>query len=185
MQHLARVDTRSVRGTKGMDQSRRLRSAALAFPIVLLTLGTTATLGQSEAGGSPPSAVSCQIIRGEEIANAPTVSQGLRGRVTGMLFAPTSSQAGGGSRLSLRGNSSLQRVPPLVFIDDIRITESPVVSALDQMPPQDVLLIEVFRGPAATTLWGTGASGGVIRVYSRHGHPRSDIVGDSKAWCVP
>jgi outer membrane cobalamin receptor len=102
-----------------------------------------------------------------------------------MLFAPTSSQAGGGSRLSLRGNSSLERVSPLVFIDDIRITESPVVGALDQMPPQDVLLIEVFRGPAATTLWGTGASGGVIRVYSRQGHPRSEMVGDSKAWCVP
>ncbi len=179
------VDTRFVCGSGKMDQSRRRRIAALSIPIIQLVFIVAPALGQSEAGGPPPSAVSCQIVRGEDIANAPTVSQGLRGRVTGMLFTPTSSQAGGGSRLSLRGNNSLQRVSPLVFIDDVRITESPLASALDQMPPQDVLLIEVFRGPAATTLWGTGASGGVIRVYSRHGHPRSEIAGDSKAWCVP
>jgi len=135
------------------------------------------------------SAVACQVITGEEIQDSPTVAQALRGRATGLYLRETSGQAGAGSQIALRGIGNLAFTAPMVFVDGLKMTTAAEagqpIGILDQLNPNDVLLIEIFRGPAATTLYGTNASGGVIRIYTKHGNPNVELVGDARAHCIP
>lgn len=150
----------------------------------------TAAVAQQERADQPSrTAVSCDVIEADDVARARTVTSALRAHVTGLHLTPTSGQAGGGSQVNMRGMTSMRRSPPLVFIDGLKIGstfgEGPDIGMLDQLNPEDVLLIEVFRGPAATTLYGTDASGGVIRVYTKRGNVRAELLSDPRARCIP
>ena len=89
--------------------------------------------------------------------------------------------------IRLRGQSSVQLSNhPLVYIDGVRIRSDPLpdanppdrrggrsgniaVSPLDNINPADIERIEVIKGSAATTLYGTEASAGVIQVFTKRG----------------
>jgi TonB-dependent SusC/RagA subfamily outer membrane receptor len=60
---------------------------------------------------------------------------------------------------------------PLVFVDGVKVTRATrdAPSVLDQLSPPDVSRIDVLRGPAATALYGTDASSGVVLIYTRRG----------------
>jgi outer membrane cobalamin receptor len=77
----------------------------------------------------------------------------------------------------------------MVFVDGLKMARAPeagqAIGILDPLNPNDVLLIEIFRGPAATTLYGTDASGGVIRIYTKHGNPSAELTSDPRARCLP
>lgn len=137
----------------------------------------------------PPSAASCQVITAEDLADEHSVARALSARVTGLQLMATSGQAGAGSRVSMRGVNSLRDGQPLVFVDGLLMSHSEgagqAMTVLDQLNPSDVLLIEIFRGPAATTLYGTQASGGVIRVFTKQGTPSAAGLDDPRAQCVP
>ncbi len=153
--------------------------------------GTATAHAQQVTPAQPgPSAVGCQILTPEQLEPYASVALALRGQVTGLKLFETSGQAGAGSNVMLRGPNSMQGYTPLVFIDGIRVTDTPdapgqAIGALDQINPADVILIEVFRGPSATTLYGTEAAGGMIRVYTWHGSAESNVIDDVKARCVP
>jgi outer membrane cobalamin receptor len=132
--------------------------------------------------------VSCQVLTEDDLKNEPTVARALQGRVLGLELVPGSGQVGAGTRVNVRGVNSARNTPPLVFLDGV-LTRSAGgtsdVTILDQLNPNDVLLIEVFRGPAATTLYGTDAAGGVIRIYTKHGNPSAELLSDVRARCIP
>jgi len=161
-----------------------------AVSLIALVGGAAPALGQSER--APPrntTAVACQVITGDEIQSSPTVALALRGRAMGLQLQETSGQAGAGSRVALRGVNSLAFLSPMVFVDGLKMARAPeagqAIGILDQLNPNDVLLIEIFRGPAATTLYGTDAAGGVIRIYTKHGNPSAELMSDPRARCLP
>ncbi|HIF57371.1 MAG TPA: hypothetical protein EYQ39_09080, partial [Gemmatimonadetes bacterium] len=89
--------------------------------------------------------------------------------------------------IRLRGESSVSLSNhPLVYIDGVRIRSEPLpdinppdrrggrsanvaVSPLDNINPNDIERIEIIKGSAATTLYGTEASAGVIQVFTKRG----------------
>ena len=89
--------------------------------------------------------------------------------------------------IRLRGESSVSLSNhPLVYIDGVRIRSEPLpdinppdrrggrsanvaVSPLDNINPNDIERIEIIKGSAATTLYGTEASAGVIQVFTKSG----------------
>ena len=94
--------------------------------------------------------------------------------------------AGQGSKIRLRGSKSIEMgSDPIIYIDGVRmmtgafpvqaakdqgnraanVTQSP----LDMVNPHDVERIEVIKGSAATTLYGTEASAGVIQIFTKRG----------------
>ncbi len=172
-------------------RSTRVRVPWAIVTSVGLVLGTlSSAFAQGErALARNASAVACQVITGDEIQDSPSVALALRGRATGLYLRETSGQAGAGSQIALRGINSLAFTPPMVFVDGLKMTSAPEagqpIGILDQLNPNDVLLIEIFHGPAATTLYGTDASGGVIRIYTKHGAPSAELLGDARAQCVP
>ena len=103
----------------------------------------------------------------------------LQGRSTGVTVLGNSGQPGAGGNIRLRGvNSITQGNRPLIYVDGVRIFNgnSPTgvssrqsVSPLNDIAAADIERIEIVKGPAATTLYGTEASGGVIQIFTKRG----------------
>ena len=115
-----------------------------------------------------------------QLAPARSVEQLMGSRTSGLIVLPASGQVGTGAQLRVRGVSSLSLSnEPLIYIDGVRIdgnvSRGPVqrggggASRLNDINPQDIESIEVIKGPAASTLYGTEASNGVIQIITKRG----------------
>ncbi|MEO7366506.1 MAG: TonB-dependent receptor [Gemmatimonadaceae bacterium] len=103
----------------------------------------------------------------------------LAGSTPGVTVLSNSGQPGVGGTIQLRGvNSVSQGNSPLVYIDGVRVfnghTPTNVggrqfISPLNDIPAEDIDHIEIVKGPAATTLYGTEASGGVLQIFTKQG----------------
>src|SRR5690606_14159725 len=101
----------------------------------------------------------------------------LTGRTAGVSIMMNSGQPGAGGTIRIRGNNSVsQGNDPIIYVDGVRIyngsTPTSVASRqagspLQDINPADIERIEVVKGPAATTLYGTEASGGVIQIFTK------------------
>jgi outer membrane receptor protein involved in Fe transport len=116
-----------------------------------------------------------------------TTSDLLQGSAPGVDVWGGGSEAGQGKQIRLRGNSSVSMTnQPIIYIDGIRMRSDPLpivnsldtnngrggrvtTSPLDQLNPADIERIEIIKGSAATTLYGTEASAGVIQVFTKRG----------------
>ena len=104
----------------------------------------------------------------------------LTGRTPGLQFNEVGGSVGTGSAIRVRGVGSLTLgSQPLIYVDGIRVNNATdggpelgggsAVSALDDINPQDIESIEIIKGPAAATLYGTEASEGVIQIITKRG----------------
>lgn len=105
----------------------------------------------------------------------------LQGRVPGVVGLPSSGTTGQGAAIRIRGSASLsQSNEPIVIIDGVRVDRgggfggsvsavgtSP--SRLDDINPESIDRVEILKGAAATTLFGTEASNGVIQIFTKNG----------------
>jgi TonB-linked SusC/RagA family outer membrane protein len=111
--------------------------------------------------------------------NPQTFSNLLQGNSPGVTIQQSSGSIGTASTLKIRGNSSIGlSQTPIVYVDGARInnnnTEGAEVggqetSRLNDLSPEDIESVEVIKGPAAATLYGTEASAGVIRITTKQG----------------
>jgi len=103
----------------------------------------------------------------------------LDGRTSGVTVLNNSGQPGAGGTIRLRGiNSISQGNSPIIYVDGVRIyngstgttlTGRQTTLPLNDIDAADIDRIEVVKGPAATTLYGTEASGGVIQIFTKRG----------------
>jgi outer membrane cobalamin receptor len=71
------------------------------------------------------------------------------------------------SRIDHRGRSSIVLSDqPMILVDGVELTDFKVLGG---MPASDLLKIEVLSGIDATTRYGTNATKGVIRIWTRLG----------------
>lgn len=122
-----------------------------------------------------------------EIGEVPTanLSEVLKGRAPGVVAIPSSGQAGSGSALRIRGMTSVSMSnEPIVYIDGVRIdnfnypdlatkinddTGGQEPSRVNDVAPSDIERVEIIKGAAASTLYGTEASNGVIQIFTKRG----------------
>ena len=121
----------------------------------------------------------------EAPANAPisSFSDILQGREPGVMALPSTGTTGEGTRIRIRGNASLsQSNEPIVYVDGVRIDNGGGFgqgfvgsggggrpSRLDDIDPTVIEKIEVLKGAAAATLYGTEASNGVLLITTKKG----------------
>ncbi len=162
--------------TVGAGQTVQLNFQLEPQALVLDAIVVTGTAGGSQrrALGNAVSVVSMDDLT--MINPVATVEESISGRVPGVLLLPSTS-AGGGSRIRIRGNSSIG-LPgdPIIFVDGIRLNENRArrgryhsQSRLADFDPADIESIEIIKGPAAATLYGTEASDGVIQIVTKRG----------------
>ena len=133
------------------------------------------------------------------VENAPisNFSEMLAAREPGVTMMPSSGYTGEGSRIRIRGSSSLSQLnEPIIYVDGIRVNRAAVdanngqgnPSRLDDIDPESIERIEVLKGAAAATLYGTEASNGVIQIFTKRGRagaPRFSAQADWSAISVP
>jgi TonB-dependent starch-binding outer membrane protein SusC len=124
---------------------------------------------------------SMATISATQLENAPVVStqQLLTAQSPGVTVLSNSGQPGAGGVIKLRGNNSIsQGNNPVIYVDGVRIfsgTSPNVPNArqntlpLNDIRAEDIDRVEIVKGAAATTLYGTEASGGVIQIFTKRG----------------
>lgn len=174
-----RTETRQVDVPAGgvVQVEIALTGTAIALDEVVVT-GTGAPTERRRLGQT------ISAVSGDELALAPitTLGQALQGRVPGITGGLGNRETGQADRILLRGAASLsQRNEPLIYVDGIRINNTMNQTAgvradrLSELNPADIERIEVIRGAAAATLFGTEASSGVIQIFTRRGQAGSPV----------
>lgn len=138
----------------------------------LVVTGTAAGSRVREIGNSV-GVIDAEVAELQPIAN---VSDLLRGRMAGVVVQQGSGDAGTASTIKIRGSSTMRLVNdgPLIYIDGVRVSnrmENGVrdVSRIDDIDPAMIESMEVIKGPAAATLYGTEAANGVINIKTKGG----------------
>lgn len=119
----------------------------------------------------------------------------LSGKVAGLNIQGAGAGPMGSSRITLRGESSLNldNNQALIVVDGVPISskitgtgftshlsaDSPIDygSTLSDLNPDDIDKITVLKGPGATALYGTRAAGGVITITTKSGSRKDKGVG--------
>ncbi len=161
-----------------------LSQAALQLDQIVVT-GTVQGSQARSIGNTVSTIDAAKVV---EIAPVSTVQELLTARTPGLTLQASSGQAGASSKLRIRGAGSLAAgMEPVIYIDGIRVesgtqtgysTSSGVVqgtNALDFVNPNDIQSIETIKGPAASTLYGADAAGGVIQIITKKGRAGSGL----------
>jgi TonB-linked SusC/RagA family outer membrane protein len=109
-----------------------------------------------------------------------SVEQLIGARTPGVVVLPATGQVGTGAQIRVRSVGSLSlSTDPIVYIDGVRMdantAQGPTqrggagASRLNDINPEDIQSIEIIKGPAAATLYGTEASNGVVQIITKRG----------------
>lgn len=152
-----------------------LETAAIQLDEMVVTGTPGAT--QKRAIGNAVSSVNAESITDK--APISNVDELLQARVPGLTLMPGAGTAGTAANIRIRGAGSLNAGNrPVFYVDGVRITSGTQggfsvsgqsTSALDAINPEDIESIEVIKGPAAATLYGADAAGGVIQIITKKG----------------
>lgn len=125
-----------------------------------------------------------QVSELQEITVPTDVRQIIGSRVPGVSLANGMGGVGSGGSTAIRGVGSLSLShEPLVYVDGVRIDNEPDeggagasfgagASRLNDLNAEDIESIEIIKGPAATTLYGTEAANGVMQIITKRGRPQ-------------
>ncbi len=76
-------------------------------------------------------------------------------------------QAGGdGHQSPVEASSVVEDASPIVYVDGVRF------GSVDDLSPDDIYSIDVFKGPAAVERYGEEAADGVIAVTTKEGRKK-------------
>ncbi|MFC3417850.1 SusC/RagA family TonB-linked outer membrane protein [Algoriphagus hitonicola] len=134
---------------------------------------------------------SVQEVQGDQFTEAreTNVINSLSGRVAGVQITNGSSGLGGSTRVTIRGESSLNinANQPLFVVDGVPISNNVVGSsgsggqevdygnAAGEINPDDVASMTVLKGPAAAALYGSRAANGAILITTKSGKGKKGL----------
>ncbi|HUE76299.1 MAG TPA: SusC/RagA family TonB-linked outer membrane protein [Longimicrobiales bacterium] len=165
-----------------------LAASALELDAIVVT-GTAGATAKRSIGN-----VVSQVRAAEtaELAPVASVQSLINARAPGVIITPGTGMVGSGSQIRIRGSNSFSLSnEPLLYVDGVRVDNaqatghavqafgSGVISRINDFNPDDIESIEIIKGPAAGTLYGTEASNGVIHIITKRGaqgQARWDLV---------
>jgi len=124
------------------------------------------------------------VINAEDALKSkePTLINSLAGKAAGLTITGTSADPGAGSIIQIRGVSSINGSSPLIVVDGIPLNNSNLEgfasdadggisqqSRLNDINPDDIESIQVYKGASAGALYGSAALGGVIVITTKRG----------------
>ncbi len=159
-------------------------TADFAMPQVAIGLDAVVVTGTGVATERRKLGNTIATIDANQLKTAPVqnVSEMLAAREPGVSILPSGGLTGEGARIRIRGAASLsQPDEPIVYVDGVRVDRGGgfgdyigtggggYPSRLDDINPESIERIEILKGPAAATLYGTEASAGVIQIFTKQG----------------
>lgn len=158
-----------------------LTVAATSLDQVIVT-GTPGNQQRREIGNAVSTIDAADVVSKSQ---APTLSDVLNGRTSGVTVAENTGRLGAGPSIQIRGISSIGLSnSPLIYIDGVRVDNttaagphgpgygeqnSAVAGRLNDISPDDIESIQIIKGPAAATIYGTEAANGVVQIITKKG----------------
>src|SRR6266699_74402 len=170
--------------------------------ILLLTLALATLVGVAGASAQQRQ-ITGQVT---SAAPAPALDRALAGRVPGAYIQQNSGAPGGGTQVQIRGsNTVIGSANPLYVVDGVIISDASLssglfsvtgsgnpqstrndgekqddpVNRLADLNPNDVASVEILRGAAASSIYGSKGVNGVVIITTNRGKagkPRANIV---------
>jgi TonB-dependent starch-binding outer membrane protein SusC len=169
------------------DITVRMEKDVMKLDEVVVT-GTATTIDRAHA------ATATQTISAEDVSRVPALdlTNALQGKVIGARINMNSGAPGGGGQIQIRGVTSLNgNGEPLFVVDGVLIsnasipggantitrasgsgpssTQDNMVNRLADVNPNDIESIEVLKSAAASSMYGSRASNGVILITTKRG----------------
>ncbi len=121
------------------------------------------------AAGQPRKMLTYAVGRiDEDLLSAPSLYAGLgwQGKVAGLRVNQVGGAPGQGPFFQIRSaNAIANGQQPLLIVDGIFLT----VATLADLNPEDIERVEVLKGPAGASLFGSQAANGVIQIFTKRG----------------
>jgi TonB-dependent SusC/RagA subfamily outer membrane receptor len=167
-----------------VDRGADTVEVALADHVILLDGVTVVGYAASIAPRDPASSA---VVEASAIGHVPssTIEGALQGKVVGAQIQRNSGAPGGGFSIQMRGvNTILGTNDPLVVVDGSIVnsatlsngtatitgsTSEDAASRLADLNPNDIERIELLRGAAAASQYGSRAANGVILITTKRG----------------
>ena len=161
----------------------------------VLKLEEVIITGQATGVSRRNLANSVASVSAEEITKVSTTSvdQAFQGKIAGAQLSQSTGAPGGGTRVRIRGISSiLGSASPLYVVDGVIVTDVAIGSGTNKITgasgsaisaesqeapdnriadlnPNDIESVEILKGSAAAAIYGSKASGGVILITTKRG----------------
>lgn len=156
-------------------------------------LGEVVVTGQATTVDRRSATTASAYVTSEDLTRvaAATFENALTGKISGVNIQSNSGAPGGGIQLQIRGNNTiLGAFDPLYVIDGViysneRIAsgrgvitsaafataEDDAVNRTADVNPADIESIEILKGAAASSIYGSKAANGVVIITTRRGMP--------------
>ena len=162
--------------------SNNVRFVLSTRAVELDQIVVTGTAGGEQLRSVGTSVATVNVADVTAKTSVPSVDALLNGRSPGVTILPGTGMVGAGANIRIRGMGTFSlSSQPLIYVDGIRVNNatgsgisvqafgSGVVSRLNDFDPSEIESIEVLKGPAAATLYGTEAARGVINIITKKG----------------
>ena len=172
----------TIRGGDTVRVTLQLSESAVELQKVVVT-GTGGAVERRQVGASIGNIDVAKLS--EQIA-IPDVGRMLSSKVAGLRATTVGGGVGTGQDIRIRGTASLslsQR--PAIYVDGVRIDARATewfgagaccsfgggasTDRLGDLNPNDIERVEVLKGAAAATLYGSEATNGVIQIFTKRG----------------
>lgn len=177
--------------TIAANDTTRLNFALAASAVELQQVVVTGTGGAVEKRKIGASLGTMDVAAQQEIMPVTNFSSVLANKVTGVRSVGVGGGVGGSQDLRIRGIASFSlNQRPVIYIDGVRVdsrgtewtTATGMASTaccsfsggnsadrLSDLNPNDIERVEVLKGAAAATLYGSEATNGVIQIFTKKG----------------
>jgi TonB-linked SusC/RagA family outer membrane protein len=174
----------------------------------VFNLDAVVVTGQQTGIERRNAATATTVVTGAEVltAPAPTLDRALQAKVPGAFISQNSGAPGGGTQIQIRGsNTIVGAADPLFVVDGVIFSNASIssglfsvtrsgnpqstrndgekqddpVNRLADLNPNDVESVEILRGAAATSIYGSKGVNGVVIIRTSRGQagrPRANIV---------
>ena len=152
-----------------------LGTQAISLSAVVVTGTATAT----EVRKIGNSVASLNVSELAEKAPILGVDQLIKGRTPGVIMNIGQSTVGTPGQIKIRGTKSVSLPSdPVIYVDGVKINNTddrPIfiggqgINRLADINPAEIDRVEIVRGAAAATLYGTQGSNGVIQIFTKRG----------------
>jgi TonB-dependent starch-binding outer membrane protein SusC len=186
------VEARSI-GHQNTSVPVTLRAGTITQNIVMAVkavqldeIVVSGTAGRQERRAQAAAVASIDASQIIEAAPITSVASLLQARTPGLVVRNNSGTTGTYSDIRIRGISSISLSnEPLVYVDGIRVTAGREQlfgvgnqggSRLNDIKMEDIEKVDVVKGPAAATMYGSDAVAGVINIITKRGRAGSGFV---------
>ncbi|MCH7476348.1 MAG: TonB-dependent receptor plug domain-containing protein, partial [Gemmatimonadetes bacterium] len=169
--------TVAVVGGQTFELNFTLRASVISLDEIVVT-GAGVAQSKKQLGNTITTVNPADILRTRPVMS---FSETLSAREPGVVVKPSGGIAGESARIEIRGTSSLSMGNlPVIYLNGVRIDNgrSLFIAAsgggamsrpFDNIDPETIERIEVLKGAAAATLYGSEANAGVIQIFTKKG----------------